>query len=352
MSLKFLTSSQGAQEYLETDYFKQMNQLELIYRLDSLGADYQKDDNCQTLRKKLINTYTTLTLDFTDKEKNVVDFYFRQLFNLLWKKAPGLIPTKKPIGLIKLSPNVDWDYPYTIGHSIIIPSVFLSSLIAVYQQHVDQLGRTSEEVWNLTRPNYDAINQKNLTLCHELIHILQRNTQLYPGHQTIFDFIYEQIWGFKKIRKSQIKFPHISEEQFFNVLTNPDGYNFQWLMPVYNHDTNSNHLFLPLLSRNLANKPVGILVEVTENRNPQKEIYYLITKHWNFIYDIKRYSEKFYGLDKQLYHPHEISSHLISNYVMLDHIYSDTQDTFDYYKFYRFINKYLVSMNFTPFRDR
>jgi len=348
MSIKFLDVKEAAKEYLKTDYFQQMNYVELIYRLDSLRLSHNPGDDCYTLRNKIMYYYTSLVTDFTEYEKNVIRFYFKHLFNLLWKKAPGLIPKSKRIGLIKLNEGVDWNYPYTINHSIILPTIFITSLIDIYRQFEDQISRTPIEVWNPTRPPYDSIDQKTLVLCHELIHILQRNQHLYPGHATIFNFIYTNIWGFKRINKSQIKFSHFNEENFFNVITNPDGYNYEWVIPVYNHDTNHDHWFLPLLSRGLDNKPIGILVEVMEKPHGN----YLVTKHWNYVNDIKRYAVKFYGLEKQLYHPNEISAHLISYYVILDHIYSNTQDTIDYYKFYRFINKYLISSNFTPFRDK
>ena len=139
-----------------------------------------------------------------------------------------------------------------------------------------------------------------------------------------------------------------NEDKMFNVLTNPDGYNYNWIIPIFNHETNRNHLFMPLLSRDLNNKPKGILVEV-DQVGPHK---YRVSNHWSNIHDIKRYVYKFYGLTKQLYHPNEIMAHLLANYVVLDHIFTNTMDTFDYFKFYRFLNKYFITINFIPFRNR
>lgn len=349
MSLKFLNRHESALEYLKTDYFDQMNLIELNYRLNSLNYTFDPQLSCQTLRENIRNCYTTKTVDFNQTEKNVISFYFKHLFNLLWNKAPGLIPQKQDIDLIKLQINVDWNFPYTINHAIVIPSLFLNNLVNTYHQYYDQISKKPLEVWNPTRTHYDDfIDQKTCVLCHELIHILQRNKTLYPEHHKIFNHIYEKIWGFQSIDKSMIKWSHQNEETFFNVLTNPDGYNYEWMIPIYNHETNYNHLFLPLLSRNLENKPIGILVEINETNHNQ----YLVTKHWNDINSIKRYVQKFYGLTKQLYHPNEISSHLIASYVVLDQIHSDSQNTYDYYSFYQFINKHLISINFTPFRQR
>jgi hypothetical protein len=352
MSIKFLTAQQASDQYRSTTYFNQMNYTELVYRIHSLGSSYSSTESIPVLRSKIRKMYTNLTLDFDESEKDIIRFYFRHLFNLLRKKAPALIPNKAPIGLIKLAPNVDWNYPYTIEHCLVLPAIFIDTLVNNYQQFIDQMNQQTNTIWNPTRPLYDKIDQKNNILCHELIHILQRNVKLYPGHKTLFDYIYKNIWGFQPITKSQIKFRHINEDQIFNVLTNPDGYNFEWIIPVFNHDTNREHLFAPLLSRNLDNKPIGILVELDEESNPDGPSSYVVSKHWNYIDQIKRYQNKFYGLEKQLYHPNEISAHLISGYIVLDTVHTDTQDTFEYYKFYQFINRYFVSMNFTPFRDR
>ncbi len=339
MSIKFLTVEKSSEEYIKTDYFYQMNYIELIYRMDSLNLPRNINDNCSMLRKKLAYYYTSLVTDFNEYEKNIIKFYFERLFDILSKKSPELIPKKKKIHLIKLNEGVDWNYPYTINHSIVLPMVFIKSLIDHYHQYEDQINQTSVKVWNLITPMPDLINQKILVLCHELIHILQRNKDIYPNHTNIFNFIYTEIWGFIKINKSLIEFPHQKKDNFLNVITNPDGYNYEWIIPVYNHETNYDHMFLPLLSRNLNNKPIGIMIELKTLVNNK----YLITKHWNDIDKIKRYTNKFYGLKNQLYHPNEISAHLISNYVILNHIYSDTENTIDYYKFYKFINSYLIS---------
>lgn len=351
MSIQFLQIDQARQEYLSTDYFDQMNYVELLYRLNTLNLSYAPTDTKDELRHTLRQAYLQAVLDFNQEEKTIIAFYFDNLLDLLTKKANGLIPNKRPIGLIKLMSGFDWNYPYTINHVIILPTVFVQSLIDTYKQFIDKYHQSLLAVWNPTRLPYETIDQKKLILCHELIHLLQRNTELYPGQQMIFNFIYTQIWGFKKINKSMVMFPHLEEQEFFNSITNPDGYNFQWIIPVYNHKTNYQHWFLPMLSRNLQGDQLqGIMVELEEKSSGPER--YMITKHWDTIDRIKRYALQFYGLDKQLYHPNEISAQLIADYVVLNHIYSQTQDTFDYYKFYRFLTTYLISANFTPFRDK
>lgn len=346
MSIQFLSSQQAAQEYIKSDYFEQMSHKEIIYRLYGLGGHFTYADTYNTKRSKLVKLYTSLTLDFTINERNIINFYFKQLLSLLNNKAPQIIPNKKHIGLIKINKGVDWDYPYTINHCIVIPTKFLNSLISTYQKFVDQLEITPQEMWNPIRPNYEEINRKNVILCHEMIHILQRNKTLYPQHNKIFNYIYKDIWGFRKINKSQLVF----KNKYLNVITNPDGYNYEWIISLYNHETNFNQWFMPLLINNVNNKPTGILVELIE-KEPGN---FLVSgqSHWNYIETFKRYIYKFYGLKKQLYHPNEIIAHLLSNYIVMDDILTNAQYTFDYFNFYKILNKYFISSNFTPFKNR
>ena len=74
MSIKFLDAHQASQQYLCTDYFQQMNYIELAYRFDSLSLPREVIDNCSTLRKKLRYYYTSLVSNFTDHEKNIIRF--------------------------------------------------------------------------------------------------------------------------------------------------------------------------------------------------------------------------------------------------------------------------------------
>src|SRR5258706_14840702 len=138
MSIKFLNIEEASQEYSRTDYFSQMNYIELIFRLNTLKIPYYPNDNCTVLRKRLLEYYFQLVSNFTDSEQNIIRFYFTYLFQKLVNKSPKLIPRKKPINLIKLRENVEWNYPYTINHCIVLPTKFIVSLITTYQQINDQ----------------------------------------------------------------------------------------------------------------------------------------------------------------------------------------------------------------------
>src|SRR3990170_2004621 len=89
---------------------------------------------------------------------------------------------------------------------------------------------------------------------HELFHILQRNNRIYSYHNRIFDFIYCKFWGFIKLQKGDID---IQNKYNYNILTNPDGYNYQWAMYLYNHKNNASQYLVPILVTDKTHKPVG-----------------------------------------------------------------------------------------------
>ena len=311
MSINFLNRSQAAKEYLESDYLYQMNYNELLYRLHIYGGHFINTLNSNHLRSQLINKYTDSVMEFTSADVISLNFYFNHLFHRLKKISPTLIPNKKPIGLIKLAENIDWNYPYTINHCIILPIRFINSL--------------------KINPNQSEIAQKTSILCHELIHILQRNNRIYSYHNRIFDFIYCKFWGFIKLQKGDID---IQNKYNYNILTNPDGYNYQWAMYL----NNASQYLVPILVTDKTHKPVGILVESEKNSIGK----YFLTGRWSPIENVAHYMNKFYGMTHQLYHPNEIMAHLISDYIILGKLHSKPENIIEYYKFYKFINKYLI----------
>ena len=326
MELIFLNQSQARLEYQSTDYFDQMDSQELVDRLIDLTGKSESENHRKTLILKIKEVYFSAVLNFNDHEKKIIKYYFGQLLNILISKATLLIPRKIPILLIKLSNGVDWNYPYTINHAIILPEYFVNNAINKYNQsiHNNALRRTI---------TIEIIN----TLCHELIHVIQRNKNIYPDHCRIFNFIYQKFWGFIKINKLKIKFYKSYQKKFYNTITNPDGYNYQWVIPLFNSYNQSYQYFMPILTKGEKNQHKGLLVKVILTA----ENFYL-TDEYIEINQSPTYNQKFYGLSKQLYHPNEILAHLISDYITKNIIYFEKSETVDYFNFYRFINKHLI----------
>ncbi len=288
--LIFLTPNQANHEYQTTDYFNHMNQLELTFRLKEL---HQQPNPHTNLQQQLRTHYQHLTREFTQVEQSVVRFYCQQVIDQV---HPAWIPSKQPIKLIKLTENVDWNYPYTINHAIVLPITFLQSLMTNYQQ----FQKTSD---------LRLIQSKINTFFHEMIHILQRYPKLYPKPNHIFDIITTQLWKFHKIGSSQLIFPQIPSSENLNIITNPDGHNFEWIISIH------NQWYLPILTRDHHNQLVGCLVKLQKLDNNQ----YQFTMDWQLMSQTSTYNQRFYGLTKQLYHPNEILCHLMADYLILKH---------------------------------
>jgi hypothetical protein len=300
MSIVFLNNTDAFVEYLQTDYFDQMSIRELKYRLEQLNIVSIDPINKKKAKHKLINLYKLLINNFTNKEKNIIKHNFDLLFEIMKGKSPKLIPTL-PIKLIKFNGKTDWNYPYTINHSIILTTQFINQLL----------------------DNEKEKKKKLVTLCHELIHLLQRNDNIYPHHASIFDSMYVNIFGFIKNNKS------IIDRSGLNIVTNPDGYNYRWIVRM-----DGNKLFMPIVTSDTDHKLSGILCEIKEFDNNL-----ILTNNWKKINDTEQYKSRFYGTVDQLYHPHEISCDLIAQYIVNNKIYSENDS---HVIFYKYINDYLI----------
>jgi hypothetical protein len=336
----FLDKVSAIIQYQNTNYFSKMNYVELVYRLDSLGAMSTKYDvSTQRLQSAYIDNVVS---EFTNDEKAIIAWYIKYMLAKL-QKTPNLLPNKQQIGLIKIKSGVDWNNPYTINHCIVFPELFVKRLVETYNEFKKQYNGTSSfgQLPIVLRPLYDMVDDQIVTICHELIHILQRYPDLYPQHAILFDKIYVKLWGFTPISKDQIEWLHPNEQHYFNVITNPDGYNYQWAIQI------EKKYYLPLLSRTINNALVGILCEIVKTNGKWK-----ITGKWENINDVSEYVLKFYGLNKQLYHPNEIFSHLVSNYLIKNQIFVNHSTDVGYMTFYSMINRHFVTKNYIPFNDR
>jgi hypothetical protein len=283
-SIRFYPPLVANQEYLTTDYFDQMNAIEIIHRLGELQ---QKPESFQLsrLRSQLRLYYTQRTLVFTDEEKTLIISAFNQMKLDFDQRAPNFFPNRRQIGLIKLGQGIDWNFPYTINHCIILPELYLKK----FAKDMPRL---------------------KTTLCHELIHLLQRYPNLYPRQNALFNSIITEMWGFQRIRKSQLRFSQGLTDQHLNIMTNPDGANYEWIIVL------PDGHYLPTLSRDIHNNLCGNLI-LLQMVAPQT---YQVTLNWKPIAQVSIYVQKFQGLSQQLYHPNEIIAHLITDLIRKTHI--------------------------------
>lgn len=239
---------------------------------------------------------------FSDSEKQTLAWYFSILGPQLNIKGSGLIPTSS-LKLIKLKTGYEWNCPFTIGtNTIVISSKCL-------------------EIAESGKGNSYHKTQMLVTLTHELVHLHQRNnTGKYID-------IYEHIFGF--IRKP-VKLSNYLAQY---VVTNPDGYNYDWIMAF--RIGAELKLFLPIALVNEKGTITGVLVELTTQNG---KIYHNMANTVIPIEAFPLYYHQF-GVQKQLYHPNEIIADLIAEYLIQGHVY-DTK-TFNGPSLYSEIDKLL-----------
>ena len=117
------------------------------------------------------------------------------------------------------------------------------------------------------------------------------------------------MWKFVKI-STQGKIP--------NRITNPDGFNDTWQIII------NDEIYTPILSL-YGGIPEGFLIN---NFNGS----------WTLLKNCTKYTNNFYGLKSQLYHPNEIFAHLVSDYIILNKIYANCWNS---YKFYEYLNYFV-----------
>ena len=302
-----LNSNDAFNEFKSCNYFDNMKYDELEYRINTIrntikSININININKNISKENLKNMYKYCVNDFTQVEKNAL-IYIHKIAAYLFKyKLPLLCPDTFKIKYIKLKENIDWNYPYTINHCIVIPQLLINDIISAV---IDISDNNENNLWNVYRKNYNNINKYVTLLCHEMIHISQRyRTKLIDD---TLNNIYINIWGFNKISIN-----------INNKITNPDTNEDDWTITI---NRNTYYLLLTLYN----NIPTGFLMCTNTSK-----IY--------SIDNTPEYTKKFYGLKTQLYHPNEIFAHLVADYIGLNKIYTRCWDS---YRFYSCLNKFI-----------
>jgi hypothetical protein len=319
-------------EFHKTTYLKSFSSEERDYRLKTQTQNQTQTGDSYS---NLLNAYIKQLRDFTQDEHIALESYF----NHILQRAPCLQSIK--FGLIKIDSNpaeLDWNFPYTINQSIVLPTGLLNTMCDAYVQ----LNR----IPSFLRPQNADFDQHMVTLTHELIHIIQRNSGLYPEWNSLLTEMFQRIWGFRSLRNVTIEglAPHMPF-----MVTNPDGANFQWAIQIPSpSDPKNSRWYLPILTHDVVphsnGLPTGILVEIQwMNSNRLK----LIGGKWHVINQFPMYTSKFFGLTHQLYHPNEISAHLISEFLIKNQEYHPRQDQAsangDSFKFYTWLRQHIIN---------
>lgn len=344
MIINFLNSREAELEFRHSDYLNRFGQKELQIRLKMINDMHTRDladmGDTKLMRKVLLNIYIQSCRDFTPLETRTLEFYFEQISRKIKEKTGNsfFLPNGFAVNVLKLDDrdkSLDWGYPFTINETIVIPTNYLNDVMSSYQKYYNSLVDVFEpnNGPKAARSDKAYLSKHMVNLYHEIIHIMQRSNKLSKIYSRIFDHIYQKIWGFVKINSSR----QLSRVVDSNYVSNPDGANFEWLVAIYNYQTKRDTLFAPTLIYDFnRNRPTGVLIEVEQSRNGE----YSLTNRWDYLERFPNYVDKFYGLEGQLYHPNEIIAHILSEYLILDKMYTNHPDSF---YFYDYINKYLLN---------
>ena len=237
------------------------------------------------MRKELNKFYKKNTIEFTlEEQKNISKICLR--CNSLLKNY--LKKDKIPYwNFLKLKSGIDWDFPYTIGKSVVFTQYRLYKLLELYNTQND-----------------DNMNITLTTFIHEYLHILQRL------NQNIFNMFYKKYWKFHSV-PSIIK-DNIDNNVWLQTyhISNPDGLNNEWCIKE------GNTYYIPFLMLNpesiKEHKPIllvankyGLKYENEDAKIPQYEN----------LENNPLYNKYTFGI-RQSYHPNEIYANLVSEYIV------------------------------------
>lgn len=300
MSIKFLSVSEAQYIIYTDEYFNCFNESELMIRTKGYGKDY----------------YYHNLLEFSKEEKFIIERICNISLSLMTSKIPKLVP-KNTIGFIKVKAGVDWDYPFTIGNNIVLSEVTLRKFIDGTKLSNDY-SQVSAKQWNLWRPQATNILEHATLITHEIIHITQRNPTPLQ-YNNILSFYKD--WGFRKIHPNSL----VLQTTLPPLITNPDGYNFNYIVQVYSEG--KWNWLLPTLIYS-QDKPRGIIFKLT----PLSDGRFIVTNDYDFIEKFGKYKDMFPIAVEQLYHPNEIFATLVSEWLIKDIVHTD------HLKFYEKLN--------------
>lgn len=333
---KYLNLMEAQKEFKKSSYISTFSETELKIRYKLLIGDIPTG-SISHIRRTIQNAYLTSCIDFSDSEKTMLNNCFNLIYQIISAKTHNNFFIPDQIKLIKLNSRnskIDWGYLFTINDCIVLPNNYIDNMSKDYKHFLKSISQISLNSVGPrpSHPNLNIIKPHLINLFHETVHVMQRTSS---NHMDIFEYIYRKIWNFESISKQQL----VNLDPSINFLTNPDGYNFEWIIPLYSHKDKKYHYFLPALIYDYDRMvPQGILIELAK-RSDQT---FKLTKNWNQLTAFPNYTNKFYGLQSQLYHPNEIIAQLISEYLVNGELYSNTPDSF---YFYDYINKFLLSDN-------
>lgn len=247
-----------------------------------------KTVNNVTRQQTIMAYYKNAIRQFGTSDKQTISRYVDYVRPLIEKHAPGLLPQK--LCFLKLKKGTEWNFPFTLNNCIVLTS---------------QAIKRAKSLLTTNPKEFMVI------LVHEMIHLHQK------AHPTQYNLLYKRNYS---MQQHPVK---LSQSILQWVITNPDGFRPEWIIQY-----KSDRWFLPLL--------------ITDEHGEMREVLVSLKRELNGDYiddgsepvPISAYApySALYGIDKQLYHPHEITARLLSEYIIQDHVYITRLITPRYYK--------------------
>lgn len=207
---------------------------------------------------------------------NIISFNTRQKtrllhgMNKLEKLLERYFVDVGKIEFVLLDSGVYWDFPFTYGKTVICmtPKLFQKN-----QEHLLKI------------------------LTHEWVHLDQRRS---PDK-------YERYYNTLGFTRTDMDYGALEP----HLLRNPDGDQYEWIWEY------GGKIYAPIALLMQCNFHV-LLLEITQ---PEQAKYGDDTKViMHKVHEIVPYYERF-GTKKQLYHPNEISAHLLADYIVMNKQY-------------------------------
>lgn len=209
--------------------------------------------------RKGIQTYRNNTIDFDPKDKSLLIHLLNKVQRKFQNKCLLEIGN---IQLILLKRGCYWNFPFTLNNTI----VFTPEL--------------------LDKPHSKIVE----ILIHEVVHIDQkRNQKKYDDYYATLGF-----------ERYDIDFGELTQ----HLLDNPDGVKYEWLW---------NNKYIPCAVLTPDLKFRSLILEINTNHNSYDDTHYKVHE----LDKVPIYNNRF-GTLRQLYHPNEISAHLISDWIYHD----------------------------------
>lgn len=275
-------------------HFKKAPHISLMNHFETTLRTGQSTTNLNR-REVVLKYYRNALREFKQSDKQTLSAYFQLAKPFLEKFAPKLIPSR--LCFIKLAKGTEWDFPFTLEGCIVLSEYII------------------RKAKNALKNNDKAkMTTFTTTIVHELVHIHQKN------NPRPYEVLYQRHYGMHKRRVM------LSSALSEWIVTNPDGYNLEWVIP-FNISGGGMTWFLPLLITDYQGNMNEVLVKL-KSKPGHSEFFddnAIIPAHAFPLYT------SLFGVNKQLYHPHEITARILSEYIVESHIYTTPTLTDKYY---------------------